>query len=400
MRKTTPRLLIFLLLLAGAFVGSLLIFTQVYTESIEDQQDEALVKKFALTPVYSDQYNVGPMYGTIKVEFAVNGTVTQDEESQKTTTTYKANGSLTFQYDPSGVTETKTFSGTGNVVIVDKHDPSKRATRKTTYNLDPSETVRMRTYGQKKAAEFAVVASKKQKCCYFGIPPWDFKVRSRMEGKDYDGQTWTEDYNQTWHIGIPSHWQGLSECIATHKNCPPGIVEGSFTDGKTSGSCSAPVFFVEGAGSGSAEWEAMLRALGEPVDGSGLPYVQGTVTVSWNLGGKPQDVEVVIIPPEDYRGWKPEGGKDEQTAGNDLQVKVRVQSRGKKDKDTQQKAKFTLELVDVSTEPGVCMNWPRDGKSDPDFKIDQKKGLDVKDKGQWAQTKDYHDEFENHHQIV
>jgi len=271
--------------LAGAFAVSLLIFTQVYAK---DYKDEALLKQFALTPVYPDQHNVGPMYGTIKVEFVVNGTVTQDEKSEKRTTTYKANASMIFQYEPSGVTETKTLSGTGNVVIVDKHNPSKRTTQKTTYNLDPSEAVKMLPYGQK-AAKFAVTASKKQKCCFFGIPhKWESKVRSHMVGKDSDGQTWTDDYSQTWSISIPSHWQGLTECIAAGKNCPEGIVEGSFSDGKTSGSYSAPVFFYEVAGLGGAEWEPMLRALGEPVDGSGQPYVQGTVTISWNLGVSPR----------------------------------------------------------------------------------------------------------------
>jgi len=334
------------------------------------------------------------MYGTIKVEFVVNGKVTQDEEFEKTTTTYNAGASWTLQYDQSGITETKTLSGTGNVVTVRKQD-SKTATTKTTYSLDPNEAVSMRTYGSEGAGELGVTASKKQKCCWFGITVlWDSKVKSHLEGTDYDGQTYTFDNDQTWGIQIPSHWQGLAECITAHKECPPGIVEGTFSDGKTFGSYSAPVFFYEVAGLGNAAWEPALRALGEPVDGSGLPYVQGRVTVSWNLGGKTQDVEVVIVPPEDYKSWEPEGGKDEETAGNDLPVKARLQSKGTKDKDTQQKAKFTFELVDVSEEPGVCMNWPLNGKPGFDLKIDETKGLKVTNKGQKATTDDYYDEFE------
>jgi len=69
----------------------LLIFTQVHTKRKEDIDDEALLKKFALTPVYSGDHGVGPMYGTIKVEFVVDGTVTKNEEFTETTMTYKVN---------------------------------------------------------------------------------------------------------------------------------------------------------------------------------------------------------------------------------------------------------------------------------------------------------------------
>jgi hypothetical protein len=386
----------FAFLFVMAFLGSLMIFPRLSPQRDQELKDRALLKQFALTPVYWDEQGVRPIYGTIKVEFRVDGTVTQSEEWEETTTTYRANASWTLQYDQGGVTETKTLSGTGNTVTVRKLD-GKKATTKTTYSLDPGDAVSMQTYGPEGEAEFGVTASKKQKCCYFSIGLWEkINVHSHLDGRDYDGQTYSLDFDQTWHISIPSHWQGLAECLAAHKEppCPAGIIEGTFSDGKTFGSHSAPVFFTEGAGFGNAWWEPELRALGKPVDGSGLPYVQGTVTVTWNLGGKVQDVEAVIIPPEDYESWKPEGGENEKTAGNDLQVKVRLQTKGTKDKDTQEKARFTFELIDVSKEPGVCLNWPVNGKDDLDLKIDEAKGLKVTNKGQKATTDSYYDEFE------
>lgn len=392
MEKIPSRLVFSLTILAGAFAVSLLIFTQVYTKSKEDVDDEALLKRFALTPVYSDERGVGPMYGTIKVEFVVTGTVTKDEEFTKTTTTYKANASWTILYDKGGISETKTVSGTKDEITVDKRD-GKTATSKTTYSLHPSQAVTMRTYGSKGAGELSVIASEKKKSCWFYVrDEQGFKVTSQVAGKDWDGQTYTHDYETVWFIWsqIPSRWRGLEECLAAGKHCPPGTVEGSFSDGKTSGSYSAPVLFKEGL----AYWEPTLRILGIDVD----DLVRGTMTITWNLGGKPEGLEVAIIPPDRYQDWMPEGGKDEGTAGNDLLVKVRLQSVEKKDKDTQQKAKFTFELVDVSTEPGVCMNWPTKGNGGSpffDLKIDKKKGLEVKDdKGQWARTEKYHDEFE------
>lgn len=387
-RKGQAEISQFAFLFVVAFLGSLLIFPRVSPQREEELKDRALLKKFALTPVYDDEQGVVPMYGTIKVEFVVDGTVTQDEEFWKKTTTYKANASWTLQYDQSGITETKTLSGTGNVVTVRPQD-HKTATEKTTYSLDPSEAVLMRTYGSKGAGELGVVASKKQKCCWFDIfDESGLKVQSHLEGKDYDGQTWTYDSDESWSIWnqIPSHWQGLAECIAAGKNCGPGVVEGSFSDGKTSGSYSAPVFFTEGV----AYWEPMLRSLGEQVD----RYVQGRVTVSWNLGGKPQDVEAVIIPFPGFEGWIPEGGKDEDTEGGfPFVVDAKLRLKNKPDKETSEKAKFKFELIDTSKEPGLCLNAPKKDKAkrsfDLKFRQEENPDLKVSNEGQTAQSKEY-----------
>jgi len=116
-------------------------------------------------------------------------------------------------------------------------------------------------------------------------------------------------------------------------------------------------------------------------------------TFTWDLALDSPDLEAVIIPHKDYNWWMPEAGKDETTAGNSLEVTVKVQSKSEK-KPSKQKAKLTFELVDVSKEPGVCMNWPRNVKGDFDLRIDDSDTeLEVKNKGQWAQTKEHHKEF-------
>jgi hypothetical protein len=118
-------------------------------------------------------------------------------------------------------------------------------------------------------------------------------------------------------------------------------------------------------------------------------------TLTWDLALDSPDLEAVIIPPKDYNWWIPEAGRDENTAGNSLEVTVKVQSKNEK-KPSKQKAKLTFELVDVSKEPGICMNWPRNGKDDFDLRIDDSdEELDVPldKKGQWAQTKEYQKEF-------
>ena len=131
---------------------------------------------------------------------------------------------------------------------------------------------------------------------------------------------------------------------------------------------------------------------------SGTKTIKGkssVETITWDLALDSPDLEAVIIPHRDFNWWMPEAGKDEKTAGNSLEVTVKVQSKNEK-KPSKQKAKLTFELVDVSKEPGVCMNWPRNGQDDFDLKIDDSnEELEVppEKKGQWAQTKEHHQEF-------
>jgi hypothetical protein len=143
--------------------------------------------------------------------------------------------------------------------------------------------------------------------------------------------------------------------------------------------------------------------------GSASMNISYTLTV-----GTPEDVEAIIIPPDDYEDWIPQGSQEvqapsgpappvepppiaaaifggsvmlaslanlasllppagglgqgagpavmtavEDLVGNKLEnVKVVLQKKGQKGSKTAQGARFRVELVDTSHEPGVCLNWP------------------------------------------
>ncbi|HZN58438.1 MAG TPA: tetratricopeptide repeat protein, partial [Planctomycetota bacterium] len=70
----------------------------------------------------------------------------------------------------------------------------------------------------------------------------------------------------------------------------------------------------------------------------------------------------VVVNVIDYNEWRPEGRGSETEDGNQLVVEASLQGSG--GCSTTLKAKrFIFELSDVSSEPGVCMNFPRSGGS-------------------------------------
>jgi hypothetical protein len=117
------------------------------------------------------------------------------------------------------------------------------------------------------------------------------------------------------------------------------------------------------------------------------------VRVSWDLtqDGEAQ-TEVVLIPAKDYDQWQPQAGESESDLGDFIDVRVVAQERGKPgSKPPQKVAKYKIQLVDVSKEPGVCMNWPQapSGAPGPDLKLDKENPyITLLDKdGQSAETK-------------
>jgi len=112
------------------------------------------------------------------------------------------------------------------------------------------------------------------------------------------------------------------------------------------------------------------------------------LTVNWRLTpGDREDVEL-LVDPDQYDKWLPEGGKDEKQIGNQLAIFVKL--RAKDGKEPQQKAKrIVFELTDTSQIPGVCDNYPRDAKTDHDFQFGEETNpeLKVTGKGQQAETK-------------
>lgn len=108
-------------------------------------------------------------------------------------------------------------------------------------------------------------------------------------------------------------------------------------------------------------------------------------------GGDSELPEAVIIPPDNYGTWLPEAGKDESTPGNKITATVKLHKRGDPTKSAGKKAKFRFSLNKVSSERGVCLNWPEkaDAKTTPDLKIDPKgnSNLEVAGDGQSATTR-------------
>lgn len=105
--------------------------------------------------------------------------------------------------------------------------------------------------------------------------------------------------------------------------------------------------------------------------------VQVSYTMSFNLGEK--DLEAVMWVEssgsgEKYDTWVPLGGPDETQRGDLLTVRVKLQAKDKPSAEVHEKATFRFELEEVSTEPGVAMNWPKQGtegvKGTPDLGIE------------------------------
>jgi hypothetical protein len=118
-----------------------------------------------------------------------------------------------------------------------------------------------------------------------------------------------------------------------------------------------------------------------------------TYTVSNNLTQEP---EAEIIPPSEYPSWVPKAGEDEQKPGNTITVTARVHKKGEPKTPYHKKAHFKFQLVDVSKEKGVCLNWPGDSNSTDGFDLkiepESNTSLKVGGSGQSAESSEGPDE--------
>lgn len=91
-------------------------------------------------------------------------------------------------------------------------------------------------------------------------------------------------------------------------------------------------------------------------------------TVTWSF--EPPDLPEVTIESDAYDQWIPEGSlKDPAKAGNTIAFRAKVHKRGDPAKPSDQKVRLTFQLEQVSTEKGICLNWPRNGSMDDDLQI-------------------------------
>lgn len=86
-------------------------------------------------------------------------------------------------------------------------------------------------------------------------------------------------------------------------------------------------------------------------------------TVHWTLiPGDPVDVEV-IVEPQGYDDWMPQGGPSEDKAGNTIALKAKLVAKNGGGPPSIKARTFTFALTESSKEKGVALNWPVDGGS-------------------------------------
>ena len=87
--------------------------------------------------------------------------------------------------------------------------------------------------------------------------------------------------------------------------------------------------------------------------------VAGTMTATLSAVRVAEDeVEVSVEPGTDYVSWIPEGNKDKpDEPGKDLEVSISVHKKGEPGKP--RKALLSISIPYVSTNQGVCGNWPQ-----------------------------------------
>jgi len=91
---------------------------------------------------------------------------------------------------------------------------------------------------------------------------------------------------------------------------------------------------------------------------------KASFSLLFDLSGD-EELEAVITPPDGkhnpsdkYENWMPEAGPDQNTPGNSMEIRVVLQPKGQPGKLPKRTAKFKFELIDVSQEPGICLNSP------------------------------------------
>ena len=101
-----------------------------------------------------------------------------------------------------------------------------------------------------------------------------------------------------------------------------------------------------------------------------LPGGPGWETLTWNLHRGPSEPANLdlVVEAWDYDDWLPEGRDDEQTPGRGLGLTARLQASDGGPPPVAAK-KFIFELVGVSREPGIALNFPKNPAKRPDFDL-------------------------------
>ena len=113
-----------------------------------------------------------------------------------------------------------------------------------------------------------------------------------------------------------------------------------------------------------------IAASGSPIAVEQLKELTGELVLTWSLTPQVEELEVVVQP-EGYAEWTPEGNlKQPDQRGNTNRLSARLQKKGG-GVPTARATRFDFELLNVSAEPGVCMNFPIVSPStQPDLKFE------------------------------
>jgi hypothetical protein len=151
-----------------------------------------------------------------------------------------------------------------------------------------------------------------------------------------------------------------------------------FWSGDASGEIERPLPDTGMALQGEASYPLNQPPLVNVSSGATFPYVLGlgggNIQISWNIRPELETLELAVDI-DGYQDWLPEGNfKDGSKLGNALAVTAKVQ--GTNGAPTTAKADWIrFQLVDISHEPGVCLNQPSKAvaKTDPDYKFETDK---------------------------
>lgn len=112
--------------------------------------------------------------------------------------------------------------------------------------------------------------------------------------------------------------------------------------------------------------DGLVQSLGPGAEVVGDGKLHVSYTLAWNC--EPSDVEAVIVPKVNYESWLPAASKSGSEPGNSIlfEVKLMDTKTGKESED--KTAYFQCDLLEVSKEPGTCMNSSSTG-TEPDLKI-------------------------------
>jgi len=139
------------------------------------------------------------------------------------------------------------------------------------------------------------------------------------------------------------------------------------------------------------------QATGHPTYSWNRKSEDGAVTEAGKLHmeytvslGPPSNVDAVIKPKGDYKGWLPWASTKQGQAGNSIAFDVELKDKKTGEAPKDKTARFEFTLLDTTKEPGSCMNSPW-ADTEPDLKIlkaDNTELASVGGDGQSAKSRD------------